>query len=105
MEKKFNTAKNAISREKKIDLFDFTSFFAWTFLNCLARCEIFYDIPPAVSNSSQTIPLANLAVGTTCLSNVLVKRSLSSRMVLSLSSPISANASSVGAKIVKGPSI
>ena len=24
--------------EKKIDLFDFTSFVAWTFLNFLARC-------------------------------------------------------------------
>ena len=31
-EKKFKTSKNAISR-KKMDLFDFTSFFAWTFLN------------------------------------------------------------------------
>ena len=28
LRKKF---KNAISREKKMDLFDFTSFFAWTF--------------------------------------------------------------------------
>ena len=24
---------------REIDLFDFTSFFAWTFLNFLARCE------------------------------------------------------------------
>ena len=31
--------KNAISRKKIFDLFDFTSFFAWTFLNFLARCE------------------------------------------------------------------
>ena len=37
--KKFKTAKNAISR-KKIDLFDFTAFFAWTFLNFLARCVL-----------------------------------------------------------------
>ena len=36
-EKKFKTSKNAISR-KKMDLFDFTTFFAWTFLNFLARC-------------------------------------------------------------------
>ena len=35
--KKFKTAKNAISRNKIFDLFDFTSFFAWTFLNFLAR--------------------------------------------------------------------
>ena len=35
--KKFKTAKNAISR-KKFDLFDFTSFLAWTFFNFLARC-------------------------------------------------------------------
>ena len=34
--KKFKTAKNAIS-QKKIDLFDFTSFLAWTFLNFLAH--------------------------------------------------------------------
>ena len=26
--------------EKQIDLFDITSFFAWTFLNFLARCDI-----------------------------------------------------------------
>ena len=52
--KKFKTAKNAISRKKikillnfhgkyskknrQIDLFDFTSFYAWTFLNFLACC-------------------------------------------------------------------
>ena len=66
--------------------------------------KTFCNVPPAVSKSSQTMPLANLAFGRTCLSNILVKRSLSSRIVLSLSSPISANASSVGARIVKGPS-
>ena len=37
--KSFKLPKNAISR-KKIDLCDFTSFFAWTFLNFLARCEM-----------------------------------------------------------------
>ena len=37
--KKFKTAKNAILR-KNSDLLDFTSFFAWTFLNFLARCVI-----------------------------------------------------------------
>ena len=37
--KKFKTARNAISR-KKIDLFDFTSLFAWTFVNFLARCGL-----------------------------------------------------------------
>ena len=31
--------------EKKIDLFDFTSFFlAWTFLNFLACCVVFQNI-------------------------------------------------------------
>ena len=40
--KKFKTAKNAISR-KKINLFDFMSFFAWTFLNFLARCALGID--------------------------------------------------------------
>ena len=35
--KKFKTARNAILREKK-DLFDFTIFFARTFLNFLTRC-------------------------------------------------------------------
>ena len=37
--KKFKTAKNAISRKKFFFfyLFDLTSFFAWTFLNFLAR--------------------------------------------------------------------
>ena len=39
--KKFKTAKNAISRRKKIDLFDFTSFFAWTFLNFLTLFFLF----------------------------------------------------------------
>ena len=38
--KKFNTAKNAISRKKIVDLFDFTSSFAWTFLNFLAYSVI-----------------------------------------------------------------
>ena len=33
------------STKKKIDLFDFTSFFfAWTFLNFLARCDIVLKI-------------------------------------------------------------
>ena len=32
----FQTAKNAISRKKNLDLFDFTTFFAWTFLNFLS---------------------------------------------------------------------
>ena len=32
-ELKFKTAKNAISHKKNFDLFDFTSFFAWTFLH------------------------------------------------------------------------
>ena len=36
--KKFKTAKNAISHKKFLHLFDFTSFFAWTFLNFLAHC-------------------------------------------------------------------
>ena len=36
---KLKTATNAISRKKFFDLFDFTSFFAWTFLNFLARCD------------------------------------------------------------------
>ena len=27
--------------EKKLDLFDFTNFLAWTFLNFLARCVFF----------------------------------------------------------------
>ena len=38
--KKFKNVKNAISRKKFFDLFDFTSFFAWTFLNFLARCAM-----------------------------------------------------------------
>ena len=37
----FKTAKNAISRRKSFDLFDFTSFFIWTFLNFLAQSELF----------------------------------------------------------------
>ena len=36
--KMFKTAKNAISWKKFFDLIDFTSFFAWTFLDFLARC-------------------------------------------------------------------
>ena len=32
--------------EKKNDLFDFTSFFAWTFLNFLARCTNSDEIKP-----------------------------------------------------------
>ena len=35
--KMLKTAKNAISRKKILDLFDFTNFFAWTFLNFPAR--------------------------------------------------------------------
>ena len=35
----FKTAKNAISRQK-MDLFDFTSFFAGTFLIFLALCDL-----------------------------------------------------------------
>ena len=35
--KKFTTAKRAISRKEIYDLFDFTSFFANTFLNFLTR--------------------------------------------------------------------
>ena len=35
--KKFKTVKNAISRKNFFDLFVFTSFFAWTFLNFLAH--------------------------------------------------------------------
>merc|ERR1712024_108279 len=31
--------KNAISRKRFFDLFDFTSFFAWTFLNFLVRSK------------------------------------------------------------------
>ena len=39
--KKFKTAKNAISHKKNLmDIFDFTTFFAWTFLNFLARCVL-----------------------------------------------------------------
>ena len=34
------TAKNAISRKNFFDLFDFTSFLAWTFLNFLAHCVV-----------------------------------------------------------------
>ena len=37
-EKKFKTANNAISRKIFFDLFAFTSFWARTFLNFLARC-------------------------------------------------------------------
>ena len=37
-EKVLKTAQNPISR-KKLNLFDFTTFFAWTFLNVLAFCE------------------------------------------------------------------
>ena len=39
-EKKFKTVKNTISQILFFDLFDFTSFFAWTFLNFLAHCAI-----------------------------------------------------------------
>ena len=42
--KKFETAKNAISRKNFFDLFDFTSFFAWTFLYFLAYCANFFLI-------------------------------------------------------------
>ena len=35
-----------------MDLFDFTSFFAWTFLNFLARCEI------AMNNNPNSVTLA-----------------------------------------------
>ena len=38
--KSLKQARNAISRKKFLDLFDFTSFFAQTFLNFLARCAI-----------------------------------------------------------------
>ena len=37
--KKFTTAKNEISWKNFLILFDFTSFFAWTFLNFQARCD------------------------------------------------------------------
>ena len=37
----FKTAKNAISWEFFFDLFDFTRFFAWNFLNFLARYAIY----------------------------------------------------------------
>ena len=47
---------------KKIDLFNFTSFFAWTFLNFLACCEIasarssitpikYFAFPPPIVNT------------------------------------------------------
>ena len=50
--KKFKTAKNAISR-KKMDLFDFTSFFAWTFLNFLSHCgAVVVHVQISTSNSS-----------------------------------------------------
>ena len=38
-EKVFKIAKNAIS-QKKFDLFDFTNFFPWTFLNFLVRAVV-----------------------------------------------------------------
>ena len=46
--KKFKTAKNAISREKFIDLFDFTSFFGMDFLKfsgplCGQNLEIIFQ--------------------------------------------------------------
>ena len=37
--KKWNSAKK---KNHEIDLFDFTCFLAWTFLNFLAHCEKFY---------------------------------------------------------------
>ena len=39
--KKLKTAKNAISRRKKNYLFDFTSFFTWTFFNSLTYCGLY----------------------------------------------------------------
>ena len=60
--------------------------------------------PPEVSKNSQTIPLANLASGITCLSKVEVRSSLSAKTVSKVSVGILENASSVGANMVNGPS-